>query len=400
MTIHPMKASLVALSVLVAAISAAACSGGGGSSTPGTGEVTLADVVGTWTIGSTPYARTHVLQTIVDLPAKEPKLDASSDYVATPARQGCRVRRFDAAAPRTDADGGDVTLSGYSYTNTLAAVGTDLQLYTAGSPITCSRDGSSRYACTLTAGANTIPVADAFFPAVALRVIAKSDLHTITTFPSWPYGDAPCILRLIDDPSAPTTQAIVLCEQRPTIAPSQISETLSGGAGYGASNALLGNGADFPGPIGMILDSVKSGATEIGGTDTVTGGVSLSLADGAIAPSAPITVSFTCLQSTPGAGCTGEVAELRLETSPSVKTAFDETATTGEIDCFTPIANTTSSQDYSITVSAPQMAALFAGQTGGSVRLELMNLQTSDKTDGKHPVHFGAGYGLFGFTNE
>ena len=401
---RPARATLIVTAFVAAAVAAAACGGRKSSSKPGTGEVTFANLRGTAYYNGTAELGTHVLDVDVRLPQNAPALDPTSNYVEGEALppQGCRVEHFSASKPRTDVDSGSVTFSGYT-TQAIAFENSAYQPVTT--PIACAVGGSGRYECRFamsgTSGGGLVQ--DAFFPLIPYEVVQRTNpSNVLSTLPNWPYGDAACIKRLVDNPQDPNPSNpvtyLVVCEQPTLFRETQIGESVAGGTVYGAANATIGSGADFPFPIAVV--DAKSGATSIAATDTLTGGVSLSFADGSLAATSPFTVSYQCYSTTAGLGCSGNLAELKLESSPLTKGSFTESSVDGEIDCFAPITVASNSYTMSMTVNSAQMAALLGGKSGGSVKLELINLSRQTRPAGSRSVNFGAGAGVFGSVNE
>lgn len=401
------------------------------NATPGSGQLTLADVVGTVFSPSLPGGaapRTHTLVALASLPKIAGTPDPTSNFGVTPTIHGCSIYRYNATnVPGPDGDAGDVTMSGWNDNSTIAVNATNgsasASPMASNSPITCRRVGPlMQYTCFFAGTANPDGGAmgaktdDVIFPLFKHRSICVATGATIQTYPDWPAA-YPCIERYVA--VSATTNADICpshngqdvittaCEQSPILplGVSQITQTIAGGADWPATMDTLGNGggtdggtSQLAGPLYVI--SVTSGTTNITGTDPVTKGPSLSMADAAINPANDLTINFSCDGSTTvGGGCAGssDLIGVLIKTSTSQKTAFSTTTASGVGTCSQPVA-----VGGTVTVKANQLAALLGGQTGGSWQIALVRLTTHLKSPaGTHPLlAFTAGMGVFGFTNQ
>jgi hypothetical protein len=403
--------------------------------TPGNGQVTLADVVGTvfspaFPGGAAP--RTHTLLALASLPVLAGTPDPSSDFGLTPTIHGCSVYRYNATnLPGADGDGGTVTISGFNSTSTLAFDKNGSTVGPPKSPIGCVRipppAGVNSYVCfypgmgSPDSGADGMPTSDVIYPMIPHKVVTgpgnPAPLHTpISTIAppqGWPFGDGTCNPRYIPnsmDPSCANPALcqtnIELCEQEPILplGVATITEHNTGGTDYPAKTSMLGDGSGldggakmFPGPL--YVTDVKQGTTSIVGTDPITGGPSLSLA-AAIDKTKDLVITFSCdpNNSTPGTACagSGDLTALLIKTSTSVKAMFGTSTASGVAQCAQPVA----APGGTITVKAAQITALLGGQTGGSIQLALARLAVDIQPDNGHLLVFTAGMGTFGFTDE
>jgi len=399
--------------------------------TPGNGQLTLADVVGTVfhpTKGALP--RTHTLVAVASLPKFAGTPDPSSDFGVTPTIHGCSIYRYTATnPPGADGDAGDVTMSGFATDFLIgvnATTGTSSPGPMAGtSPITCKRDAMSMlYNCKYggafspDSGEAGASVGSVVFPVVPAEIGATAG-GPFGPIPvvngGWPYRNPPgvgaelgCVLRgPIPNPDGSGT-FIKVCEQQPIIGlgVSSIKQNIAGGADWPMAMDTLGNGggtdggtSQLAGPLYVV--SVTSGTTDITGADLLTGGNDLSMANGAIDPAKDLTITYSCdpMVSTAGAGCSGtqDLVGLLVTTSTSKKSLFPVSTATGTGTCSQPVATPTGK----ITVKTAQLTALLGGQTGGSWQLALVRLTTHLKSPaGTHPLlAFTAGMGVFGFTH-
>ena len=419
--------------------------------TPGNGQLTLADVVGTvYSATKGPLPRTHTLVAVASLPQVAGTPDPSSDFGVTPTIHGCSIYRYNATnLPGADGDAGDVTFSGF---NTLYTIGFNTNgsasagPMSGSSPITCKRSATDMlYHCAYNgalspdSGEAGAQVSDVVYPVVPYKVV---DNATRTTQlgtpppPTWPgvapYGDATCIKRFVwnpGDPNAPgsgtglctqttfytvpnTTDcitAVEVCEQSPIVplGVSEIVENIAGGTDWPMAMQTIGNGGGLDGGTGQLagpfyIVSVTSGTTDITGTDFLTGGRNLDIADGMIDATKDLTITFSCDPNNPttaGAGCTGtqDLVGLLVTTSTSHKAQFSMTTAQGQGTCSQPVA-----AGSTISVKANQLTALLGGQTGGSWQIALVRLSAKLQSPaGNHPLlAFTAGMGVFGFTNQ
>ncbi|MDB5937628.1 MAG: hypothetical protein JWQ01_4972 [Massilia sp.] len=403
--------------------------------TPGTGQIVLADVVGTVFSPSAPggqIPRTHSLVAIASFPKTLPPSDPSSNLDLV-TQMGCTINRFTATnPPHGDGDAGNITITGFNTISLATNTKTGSTQRTPNPPITCMRVAPlMTYTCFFSGtagsdgGAMGTKTDDVIFPIVPHQVTLNNAMHTPTgtVLPNWPaaFGEGTCSKRYLFnpmDPAAGTANCmnqlnmsgcvtqIEACEQEPILplGVAQITETVAGGTDYMAASKMLGNtggldggGGQFPGPIYPV--SVKSGTTEIIGTDIITGGTSLSMADGTIDPTKTLTITFSCDPNdagTPGAKCSGtaDIAALLIKTSTGTKAAFGTSTASGVSQC---IARVTTGQ---IKIDANQLTALLGGQTGGSLQLALARVSLQPAVVGSHTLAFTAGMGVFGFTNQ
>ena len=199
------------------------------------------------------------------------------------------------------------------------------------------------------------------------------------------------------------------CEQAPILplGVSEIVETVAGGTDWPAATATLGNGGGTDGGTGQLagplyISSVKSGTTDITGTDAITMGPSLDIGDGKIDVTKDLVIAFSCdaTNPAPGTKCTGtqDLLGLLITTSTNKKAMFSAPSTaTGSATCSQPVA-----AGSTVTVKAAQLTALVGTQTGGSFQIALVRLTTKLQSPaGSHPLlAFTAGMGTFGFTNQ
>ncbi len=418
--------------------------------TPGNGQITLADVVGTvFTTKAAPQDklyRTHTLVAVASLPKIAGTPDPSSNFGTMPTIHGCSIYRYNAMnLPGADGDAGDVTMSGFNATTTVgvnAATGSGYPM-SSGTPITCKRSATDMlYHCAYAgaagpdAGAAGAATGDVIFPAFPYQICTKADPSICpTTLPvsmgGWPIpGGAGCIFRYTYDPFDPNapgqggantcvpqdmttcTTVLKMCEQEPIIplGVSQISENVAGGTDWPMAMDTLGNGGGLDGGTGQLagplyIVSVTSGTADITGADLLTGGRNLDIPDGMIDATKDLTITFSCDPNQPttaGAGCAGstDLVGLLVTTSTSPKTAFGVTTAQGQGTCSQPVALMST-----ITVKANQLTALLGGQTGGSWQLALVRLSTKlhipAAPGSAHQIlAFTAGMGVFGFTNQ
>ncbi|HEY2748227.1 MAG TPA: hypothetical protein VGL86_26575, partial [Polyangia bacterium] len=251
-------------------------SAGGGDmtgTTPGNGQLTLADVVGTvYAQGKGAIPRTHTLVAVASLPQVAGTPDPSSDFGVSPTIHGCSIYRYTATnLPGADGDAGTVTFSGWNAAETVgvnAANGSTsgaLTPMSSSSPITCTRDATSMlYGCKYggmagpDAGSAGAPVGDIIYPLVPHRAFCS--LTPGVTFPDglivtnqWPYPSV-CNERAVSEttnaacpsPVGMTNFLVVsACEQEPILplGVSTITESISGGTDWPAfSDTMLGNG--------------------------------------------------------------------------------------------------------------------------------------------------------------
>jgi hypothetical protein len=389
--------------------------------TPGTGQIVLADVVGTVFSPALPGGaapRTHSMVAIASFPKTTPPSDPSSDLDLV-MQKGCTINRFTATnPPHADGDAGNITITGYNpmaiATNTKTGSTAAVPL----PPITCARSGPPLplYTCTFGGSFNTDGGAmgsktdDVIFPMIPYNIVDHATHGTVVKInipppQGWPFGDGLCNKRYV--PRDVSTD-FEMCEQSPILGSgvAQITESIAGGADYMAASKMLGDksgvgmdgggSSQFPGPVYVI--SVKSGTTEIVATDPVQLGNSLSMANGAIDPTKDLTIDYSCDPNnlTKGAACTGstDLAAVLIKTSTSPKTAFATSTASGVGQC---IARVTVG---SVTVKAAQLTAALGGQTGGSIQLALARVSLQPAVVGGHTIAFTAGMGVFGFTNQ
>lgn len=351
-------------------------------------------------------------------PVLSPALDPSSDFLLTTAPSGCAVVRYDSANPAPpDGDAGIAVVTGYTVQSVVYALATGGH----GSPpaqIVCEdAPGTSSYACAFAGtfvdgGVAGSAIADDVFPAMPFHILAQADagpstdgghsdagyLVVGTISPSsggWPFGDTTCDPHLV--PQGGSGTFLEMCEQHPFAQEgiAVATESVAGGADFGPATAQFGDGGgSFPSPVTLL--SLHSGATEVSGTDALSGALNLDVPDGIVDPAAALTARFSCDGSpVPGSGCPpGELIVLRVTSSTSTKDAFGTSSATGDARCYRPLP------DGTVTLSASQLQALLGGQTGGSLRLELIRLQFTVQQDGVHPLLLGAGQGLFGYSNQ
>lgn len=394
--------------------------------TPGNGQITLADVVGTvYTPKAAPrdkLYRTHTLLALASLPQLTGTPDPSSDFGLTPTIHGCSIYRYNAQnLPGADGDGGTVTITGYDAVNTVAVDTNGSSTYPVPSTIACRRvpppAGVNSYVCgypgmgSPDSGAAGMPAGDVIYPMFPHQVIVAATGTVLSTIPAsaggWPLPDGQCFNRRVCGPGPAAGTAIVCCEQNPIpgLGVAQIMEANTGGADYPAKAETLGNGGgldggvgQFPGPL-YVVDVTQSG-TSIKGTDPITGGNDLSLT-APIDKTKDLVITFSCDPNnlTAGAGCgttTGDLTALLIKTSTSPRAMFGVSTASGVGQCAQPVAGT----NGTITVKAAQITALLGGQTGGSVELALARLATKIDPDNGHLLVFTAGMGVFGFTNQ
>jgi hypothetical protein len=399
--------------------------------TPGNGQLTLADVVGTVFSPALPNGaapRTHTLVAVASLPKIAGTPDPSSNFGVTPTIHGCSIYRNSATnPPGADGDAGDVTMTGFNTMTTIgvnAANGSKSPSPMSGSsPITCKRDATSMlYVCKYNGAASPdsgeagAPVSSVIYPLIPYQLVLDTGKVPTGTFldcnsmpagsPCWPYGAA-CVPRYV--PTATAGVDAELCEQSPILplGVSTITQTIAGGADWPAASNMLGNGGGLDGGAGQLAGplyvlTVTSGTTDITGTDPITLGPSLSMANGAIDPTKDLTITFSCdpNNATAGAGCTGsqDLVGLLVTTSTSPKAAFPVSTATGTATCSQPVA----APGGSVKVLAAQLTAMLGGQTGGSIQIALVRLSTKLQSPaGNHPLlAFTAGMGVFGFTNQ
>jgi hypothetical protein len=394
----------------------------------GNGQITLADLVGTVFSPSLPNGmapRTHTLLALASLPVLASPPDPSSDFGMMPAIHGCNI--YNALnLPGPDGDGGIVAMNGFNTATTIAFDGNGSPQGPPAHPIACKRvpppGGVGGYVCyypsmaSPDSGPAGMPTEHVIYPMMPYNVVLKANPGTVVqNIPppqGWPYSADACMSRYVpnaQDPScspdpANCTTLLQMCEQQPILpfGVAQIAEANTGGADYPATQQTLGNGGgtdggmnQFPGPLYII--SVMSGAMNITGTDPVTKGPSLSMADGAIDKTKDLTISFSCDGSTTaGSGCTGsgDLTALLMKVGSGTKTMFGASTVSGVGQCAQPVAG-----DGAITIKATQLAAMIGGQTG-SIELSLARLAIAINTANAHPLVFTAGMGVFGFTNQ
>lgn len=386
--------------------------------TPGNGQITLADVVGTVYSPSLPNGmapRTHTLVAVASLPKFAGTPDPSSDFGLTPTPHGCSIYRYSQTNPPTgDGDAGDVTMSGYN-TLTLATNTSTGSTQQTPTPITCKRVGPlMAYTCFYAgmmgpdAGADGTPTGDVIFPLVPYGAcVDPSNLATCVQGPgSWPFGATTCDPHVVGAPgSGPGGTTPVACEQHPLSSFSEVMEATAGGADWPMKMATLGNGGGPDGGVGMFpgapsIVSVTNGGSDIAGPDPFDANAKTLDLKAAIDTSKDLAITWSCDGSaTPGAGCTGttDLVGLLLQTSTSTRDNFSNTTAQGAGQC----ANLVSVSGATITVKAAQLAALFGGQMGGSIELALVRLRFSPQIlAGGRVLAFTGGMGVFGFTNQ
>ena len=408
---------------------------------PGIGQIVLADVVGnvyTPDPNRPVLPRTHSLLALASLPVVVPMSDPSSNLNLAPP-SGCTINRFSATnVPPDDGDAGVVTISGWS--QAVIGISAATQTASVGSsmyPIECARsDGSGgtpkRYACGFSGTANAdgggmgMTTGSVIFPLIPFNIVDHATHTVIMNIPppqGWPSA-FPCIPRYVYNKAetdagnaacTPTsfytnpttcTTAVEVCEQSPVlVGGSNITEAIGGGTDYPAKSVMLGTkdnadagSTEFPQPLYLI--SVKQGGADLSGTDTgFTGGPTLSMADGAIDPTKALTITFSCDGSTTaGGGCAGntDLAALLITTSEHKKELFSlASAETGSAECIAAV-----SAGGTISIAANQLTALVGSQTGGSFEMALARLRLTAMASGSHTTAFGAGMGIFGFTNQ
>jgi len=396
---------------------------GGGS--PGIGQIVLADVVGTVFTPAMPAPRTHVLLGIASMPKVVPTSDPSSDLSLSPP-SGCTVNHYDAThLPGPDGDAGEITISGWNQ----QVIGVSALSMTPSSgptmyPIKCTRGGAGTlmdYSCSF--GGTLLPDGGGMgmstdtvvFPLIKHRLIDTATSAPIITFTdaaSWPAAfnsscvERPCASIPGPSTSCPTANCTVICcEQEPIlVGQSNITEDVAGGADYPAMSKMLGTKDDsdagvteFPQPVYLVSVTQPGSTTNKAGTDPITGGPSLSTANGAIDTTKDLTLSFSCDgTATVGHGCAGssDLVALLVKTSTNVKSMFASSTATGSAQCIGTLPSGT------ITIKAAQLAALVGTQTGGSYQLALARLRLLAASDGSHTLVFSGGMGVFGFTNQ
>jgi hypothetical protein len=394
--------------------------------TPGNGQVTLADVAGTvYTTQAAPrdkLYRTHTLLALASMPVIAGTPDPSSDFGLTPTIHGCSIYRYNATnLPGADGDGGIVAISGYDTATTIAVDANGSSTYPLTSPIACKRipppAGVNSYVCfypgmgSPDSGAAGMPTSDVIFPMFPHQVILVANGMVLSTISpamgGWPLPDGACTNRRICGPGPVAGTAIVCCEQSPI--PGQgvavIAESNTGGTDYPAKSSMLGNGGgtdgglkQFPGPLSLVSVTQPGSATNVAGTDPITGGPSLSM-DAPLDKTKDVVITFSCDgTATAGSGCagSGDLAALLIKTSTSVRTMFGTTTASGVGQCASPVAVPSGT----MTIKAAQLTAALGGQTGGSIQLALARLAVDIQPDNGHLLVFTAGMGIFGFTNQ
>ena len=275
-----------------------------GGGTPGNGQLTLADVVGTVYSPALPGGlapRTHTLIGVASMPQFAGTPDPSSDFGVTPTIHGCSIYRYTATnLPGADGDAGDITFTGFNTAYTIgvnAANGSKSASPMAGSsPIKCTRSATTmQYGCAYSGMAG--PDAGAAGALDRQRHLPGDSVqHRGQCEPGHDVGQDPAgagrlavrrgHVRSADrvqpkDPNAPgqggandclptnlatCTTLLELCEQSPIVplGVSEIVETVAGGTDWPAAMATLGNGggtdggtAQLAGPL--YISSVKSG---------------------------------------------------------------------------------------------------------------------------------------------
>jgi hypothetical protein len=395
--------------------------------TPGIGQIVLADVVGTAFTPTQVAPRTHALVAIASMPKIAPMSDPSSDLTLSPP-SGCTINRYTMTnPPGPDGDAGLITISGRNQ----QTIGISAITGTASSgptmyPITCARGGAGTlmdYGCGFGGTANSdgggmgMSTDSVIFPLIKHRVVDHMTQGTIinVTLPDWPAAfDSSCVERVcaVNVMPAPSPACaglggcdVICCEQTPIlVGTSNITETIAGGTDYGAATNMLGNKdntdagiTEFPQPVYLISVTQTGSATNLAGTDPLTGGPSLSMADAAIDKTKDLTLSFSCDQSgTVGSGCTGtsDLGALLVKTSTSARTLFGVSTATGSAQCISTLTAGT------IKIKAAQLTALVGTQTTGSYQLALARLRLIPATDTGHTLVYSGGMGVFGFTNQ
>ncbi len=389
------------------------------SQTPGNGQITLADLVGTAWNGATPLPRVHTLTTVASFAKFAGTPDPSSNLTLGPPPTGCTINRYDFTAtppkvPGADADAGNIVMAGYS----TMVIGTDTKTGINSPPqaqITCGRGGMlNTYNCFY----GTMPSTDG--GSAGMGALTGDVVYA--PLPLAALGLAACPGSTLITPGPPPT---TYCEQYP-IPPggfAVISETVTGGADYNVGmtplTKMLGSGKGEDAGAGGLPDnitivSVKSGTTEISGIDPVDGSIppgscpagsalgcqrNLDLTDAMVDQTKDLTIQWSCDGSqTAASGCTGgDFLGVLLTTSQNAKGTFSkpQSAKFGVGQCVEAVAKPMATA----TVKSNQLTALFGGQTGGSMQIAVVRLGVSIAPVTPHLIIFTAGHGRFGFTN-
>jgi hypothetical protein len=350
------------------------------------GQLGLIDVEGTRYLpgdgGEVAVPATHVLVPVASFPSsagRQPDYEGLTFSIG--AMNGCEVWRYDlndpTARPVPDVNAGLATLSGWDAPHLFPTVaGTSTPPPMTADQIVCGYgavvpDYGCAYVATMPdAGADGISVGDVFFPPVLQAT----------------YGSA-C-------PFCPPCSTLMIggqpyCEQRPIAQGAMLSESVTGGMGYG--------------PLGRLLAPANTLTLT---TVTMNGAIlapTLDALDGVLDSASNLQLQWSCDgTNTPGAGCSlagsYDVVRLELRTSDGPRSAFRDPPASGKYGVAVCYAQTNA---YTVYIQAFPMSVLLSGrQPGGSVQVMLTRLKIALETPGgSELIVTSGGRGLYGYAN-
>ncbi len=360
--------------------------------TPGTAQLTLADLVGTFITpgaggGETQIPFTHILfpqQSFPQFATADQYID--SDFSSTPgAVHGCLANRYDLTAtppvaPTPDENVGVVSYTGYN-TFLLGAdqntAGTALNPPVPGS-INCAWGGASLpyYGCIFGAGTSDAgtSVEGQDPKGVIFPPIPKAALGGACSLPGM-------------------TAVGNNCEQHPFIpTTTQLTESVQGGGSFGGSSKMVPGLGGLPAPVTIIK---VNNAAPANAQDPLAGIV----LDG----SADVTITWSCDGSaTAGSGCptgiTGATALVGVFSiaSTAPRSQFGITPQYGSAQCVEQAGSATAT----VTLKKAAIMALMGNQTGGSALVAVAYLNANLGATMGHNVFFTAGAGNFALLNH
>jgi hypothetical protein len=357
-----------------------------------TAQLTLADVGGTFLQpnGSpVPFAHLLIAQQSVAMYASNPQYIDSDFSTAGGAVHGCTSNRYNLASPNgpfpnPDVNAGPIQYSGYS--TSLIAADSNGNMNANGmipAKINCGYDGALHaYGCIY---GN---------PSTDMKTSIEGDVTSNVVFPAplaAQLGGA-CLTGMTAH-TLPVAGNPVVCEQHPIPSGTTLSETLTGGSGYGAlTNQMIPVNPAANGLQDAMTVIKINGAAPANPLDPLFG---LTL-DG----SSDLTITWSCDgTATPGSGCGGATAVFDLagllavaSTNPATQFAF--TPDFGSSQCAEQLASGT------VTLKQAAINKLLQGQTGGSILIALVRLSANPTGTMGHNIFFTGGKGYFGLLTH
>ena len=355
--------------------------GDASAATPSTGQITVADLVGTaFTSDGSPETNIHVLKVVASFPLKE---NTSPNQSGT-SLNGCSWDRYDVTSttnpPPPNENAGTVDITGFDTVYDIPFLGSN-PAPPMPSTVHCALDASNslaQYACTLGTGANAMSLDDYAFPTIPYALAGGAPVApSPSPSPDPGFYNSDLFLR-----SNSVTEVF----------------TPATGSSFSTANDKTINLTGVTATTRITPPTVV--ATTV---DGAAGTASLASLEGKLDGTHDITISYSCDgTATPGSGCkVTEITGLLMQTSLGHKWEAFSGANElrfGVLQCVD--ATLLSTMAFKFTLTKAMIATLVGSDTNQTLSIALVRLNADQVASGAHSLFMTAGRGQFALVDQ